>query len=210
MNAKLRFFVCCAAFLPLALTAGRAFAADTGAAEDAAVTNAVTTAAKGYVLSHNDLIHVKVYQEDDLESKLRVGKDGYVTFPLLGPIKVGGRTVEEATEYIRSLLAKDYLVNPQVVVTIEEYAKRRFTVLGQVARPGTYDFPDEGTTDLLSAISTAGGFTRIANQKVVVTRQSGDRQQVIDVDTKRLRTDKAAKPFLLQPGDTITVKEGWF
>src|SRR5262249_18401978 len=82
-----------------------------------------------YVLCASDVVQVKVYQEDDLESKLRISRDGTTTFPLIGVINLGGKTVEQAAALIRDALAKDYLVNPQVTVTVLEYAKRRFTVL---------------------------------------------------------------------------------
>src|SRR5438093_3232719 len=96
-----------------------------------------------YILSPNDLVQVKVYRQDDLESKLRIAQDGTSAFPLLGTIQLGGKTVEEAARYMHELLAKDYLVDPQVSITVLEYAKRRFTVLGQVQKPGAYEIPSE-------------------------------------------------------------------
>ena len=62
-------------------------------------------ASKGYVLSPNDLIHLKVYQEDDLESKVRLTPEGVANLPLLGGVKLGGKTVEEARIYIHNELA---------------------------------------------------------------------------------------------------------
>src|SRR5688572_27057903 len=70
-----------------------------------------SVAAPTYRLSPNDVLRVKVFQEDDLTTELRLGKDGSATFPLLGVIHLGGRTVDEAAATIRELLGKDYLVN---------------------------------------------------------------------------------------------------
>src|SRR6185436_12138884 len=108
-----------------------------------------------YALTPNDLILIKVYRNDDLESKLRIESDGTSTFPLLGTIKLGGKTVEEAMVYIRHPLGKYYLVNPQVTITVLEYAKRRFSVLGQVQKPGAYEIPSEESVNLLEAIAMA-------------------------------------------------------
>ncbi len=83
-----------------------------------------------YVLSPNDVVQVRVYQEDDLETKMRIGKDGTTSFPLIGVINLGGKTVAQAADLIRARLADGYLVNPQITVSVIEYAKRRFTVLG--------------------------------------------------------------------------------
>src|SRR5436190_16845970 len=71
-----------------------------------------TTPIKAYVLAPNDLVLVKVYRQDDLESRVRISADGTTSFPLLGTINLGGKTLEEATAKLRDLLAKDYLVNP--------------------------------------------------------------------------------------------------
>src|SRR5256885_6988009 len=53
--------------------------------------------AKAYVIAPNDLVLVKVYRQEDLESRVRIGANGTTTFPLLGTINLGGRTIEEAT-----------------------------------------------------------------------------------------------------------------
>src|SRR6266576_5324075 len=142
------------------------------AAEEAEVKEvAPAPAARTYVVGPNDLLLIKVYRQDDLESRVRIAADGTTTLPLLGTINLGGKTLEEATGHVRELLQKDYLVNPQVSVRILEYAKRRFTVLGQVQKPGTFEIPSEESVNLLEAIAMAGGFNRLANtSKVTLTR----------------------------------------
>jgi len=163
---------------------------------------------KIYALAPNDVVMMKVYQEDDLQTQIRIGKDGVVTLPLLGPVKIGGRTIEEATTLITSLFDDGYLVKPQVSLTIVEYAKRRFTVLGQVQRPGTYEIPAEETINLLQAISMAGGYTRIgAPWKITLQRTVNDEQKVFKLDADAMSKDKRSKPFEILPDDTITVGE---
>lgn len=168
-------------------------------------------ASRLYVIKPNDVIEVRVYQEDDLATKSRVARDGSFTMPLLGTIKIGSNTVEQAIGHIRELLAKDYLVNPQVSLTVVEFAKKRFTVLGQVNRPGTYDMPSDEPTNLLQAIATAGGYTRIGNpRKISVQRMVGDEKKVFKLDAEAMAKEKGgAKPFEIQPDDVITVGEKW-
>ncbi len=89
-----------------------------------------------HLLAPNDMVEIKVFQEDDLEAKLRISQRGTITFPLVGVISIGGKTPQDAAALIRAALAKDYLVNPQVTLTVLEYGKRRFTVLGQGAKSG--------------------------------------------------------------------------
>src|ERR1051326_4484789 len=61
------------------------------------------------VLAQNDLIQVKVYQEEDLETRGIIDKNGMINLPLLGPVKVGGQTLDQARQTIHELYAKDYL-----------------------------------------------------------------------------------------------------
>ena len=165
---------------------------------------------KIYRLSPNDVVQVKVYQEDDLLTNLRVARDGTATFPLLGVITLGGKTVEEAAAVIREALARDYLVNPQVTLTVMEYAKRRFTVLGQVQKPGAYEIPNEETVTFPQAVAMAGGYTRLAStSKITVTRNTGGKKTLV-LDLKSAMNDANTKPFEILPDDTITVPERVF
>ena len=165
----------------------------------------------GQKLNPNDLIHVKVFKEDDLETKVRIGKDGTISFPLIGVVKLSGKTANEAASTIRELLEKDYLFNPQVSVTILESAPRRFTVLGQVQRPGTYTLPEAQSLDLLQAIGMAGGYTRIANpRKVTIKRNLNGKEVVLHADAKEMARNAAVKPVEVTENDIITVNESMF
>ena len=164
-----------------------------------------------YVLSPNDVVQVRVYQEDDLETKMRIGKDGTTSFPLIGVINLGGKTVAQAADLIRARLADGYLVNPQITVSVIEYAKRRFTVLGQVQKPGTYEIPNEESMTFLQAVAMAGGYTRLANRgSVTVTRMVGGKKTNFNLDLKSATSDLSTQPFEILPDDTITVAERIF
>ena len=164
-----------------------------------------------YVLSANDLIQVQVFQEPDLSIALRVGQDGTVTFPLIGRLTVGGLSPQAAATTIQDLLGKDYLVNPQVSVTVTDYSKRRFTILGQVQKPGSYDMPDRDNLPLLSAIGMAGGYTRIADpSRITVKRRQSSRESLIKLDAKKMAAGRATTSFDVLPGDIISVGESLF
>jgi polysaccharide export outer membrane protein len=161
-----------------------------------------------YRLAPKDMIEVKVYRQPDLDTRARVAENGTVTMPLLGGVKVGGQTAAEAGGAIRQLLAADYLVDPQVSVAVVEYARRAFTVMGQVQTPGTYEMPPDEQVNVLQAIAMAGGYTRLsAPGKVIVQRMDKGQKRIFRLDAASMAKDDRVTPFEILPGDTITVGE---
>lgn len=200
MLKQLRFFW---AALGLLALAGTALAQTV-----TPLASATTKGTNAYLLAPNDVIEVRVYQEDDLTTKARIAKDGTITMPLLGVVTIGGKSVEQGAGMIKELLSKGYLVNPQVTVVIMEYSKRRFTVLGQVQRPGSYEIPNEETLDLVQAIAMAGGYTRIGSpSKITLQRKLANEMKVFKLDAEAMAKNKDAKPFEVLPEDTISVGE---
>lgn len=168
-------------------------------------------AVNAYLLSANDLIKMSVFEENDLETTVRISSDGSVTFPLIGVVKVAGKTPQAASKIVRDLYAKDYLVNPQVNLVVMEYSKRRFIILGQVQRPGTFDMPDRDPVNLLQAVGMAGGFTRIADPaKITVKRNANGKESLLKLNGKRMASGEENVDFKVLPGDIISVGESLF
>src|SRR5213078_3117621 len=171
------------------------------------------SAPSGYILSANDQVAVEVFGEEDLRTNGRLNGEGNLSIPLLGSIHLAGLTLTQAASRLTDLYARDYLVNPRVNVMLVGYAKRRFTMLGQINRPGSYEMPDgspEGI-DLLEAVAMAGGYTRIAAPERISVRRhsSSGKDEIIRVDAKRLaRGDRGN--FTVLPGDAITIGESIF
>src|SRR5438552_9108944 len=166
------------------------------------------SAPSGYILSANDQVAVEVFGEEDLRTNGRLNGEGNLSVPLLGSVHLGGLTLTQAAAKLTDLYGHDYLVNPKVNVMLVGYAKRRFTMLGQINRPGSYEMPDGSPQgiDLLEAIAMAGGYTRIAAPEKVSVRRGN---QVLRVDAKR-QARGSHSAFTVLPGDTITVGESMF
>ncbi len=163
------------------------------------------------MLSPNDVIAMTVYREDDLATKTIIDKNGMVMLPLLGQVKISGLTVGQATARIQQLYNQDYLVNPQVNLIVEHFAERRFAVLGQVQKPGNFDFPQNESVNLLEAIAIAGGYTRLgAPSKVDVRRVENGSPKIYHLDAGVMSKDPKKKPFEVLPDDIITVGERTF
>lgn len=173
------------------------------------VSTSSVSAPSGYVLSANDQVAIEVFGEEDLRTNGRLSADGNLSLPLLGSVRLSGLTLNQAAAKLTELYGRDYLVSPKVNVTLAAYAKRRFTLLGQVNRPGSYELPEgsaEGI-DLLEAIAMAGGYTRIAAPERITIRR---RDQVMKINGKQVARGNSQNGFKVQAGDTITVGESIF
>ncbi|HSI14996.1 MAG TPA: polysaccharide biosynthesis/export family protein [Chthoniobacter sp.] len=169
---------------------------------------AVPMVASNYVLKPNDEIQVRVFRNADLDGMRRISKDGTIDFPLLGIVKLSGKTTYEAAAHLAALLDKDYLVRPQVFVNVSVASRRYFDIMGEVASPGTKEYPDDRDLDLLGAISLAGGWTKTASQvNIIVKRQVQGQDQLIKVDAARMTKEKGMPSFVILPNDIIVVKE---
>jgi protein involved in polysaccharide export with SLBB domain len=162
-----------------------------------------------HLLAAGDTVDIKVFQEPDLDGRVTINKDGKIALSLVGEVTVMGMSTTAAARAIEARYKQGYLVQPKVTVALHAYAKRRFTVLGAVNKPGAFYFPDGETVSMLQAIGMAGGYSRVANPaKVTVKRVGSD--AALKVDAKKLAKDTEGKMFFIQPGDVITVGESVF
>jgi protein involved in polysaccharide export with SLBB domain len=164
-----------------------------------------------YKLSPNDLVDFRVFQEPELDSVVRISGEGQANFPLIGMVALGGKTTGEAIEVLKSRYRNGYLINPQISLTVRSYAKKLFTVLGQVQKPGSYDIIGTSQITLLQAIGMAGGYTKIADSSnVTIKRVEDGREQVLKFNAKRMLRGDDPTALLVKPGDVISVGESLF
>ena len=171
-----------------------------------AVAISTETMSSTYRLKPYDLIDVDVYSEEDLHKPARLGSDGTVLLPLIGSVKVGGLTVAEATNLISKRYASGFVKNPSVLITVLQYRKSTFSILGQVVKPGIYEIQEGGHVTIIDAISLAGGYTPTAAQNAVTDKRVVDGK----VTTFKIRAGDMAQnpnvaPFEVQPGDSVLV-----
>ncbi len=155
-----------------------------------------------------DLIIVDVVGEKDLSKELRVSSGGTVTFPYIGNLEVKGKTPAEVETLLKDLLGRDYLVDPQVIVTVKQYRTLTVSVIGQVNKPGVISLPAEQKMDILEALAAAGGLTRVAKENRIEVTRKGKIFKFALNDLKK--SNDSDKKFWLEPGDLIFVYESFF
>ena len=165
--------------------------------------------AYSYKLRPMDLVKIQVFQEPELDRELRVSQDHTIVVPLIGIVNVRNRTVRETELLITELLQRDYLVNPQLNITVTEYSPRTINVLGAVNSPGSVLIPPEKEISLLDAIARSGGFSRLANRShVSLTRPQSDGQSLNStINADELVSGDSDNRIAVQDGDVIYVPE---
>jgi protein involved in polysaccharide export with SLBB domain len=156
-----------------------------------------------------DVFIMEVVGERELPKEYQVASDGSVELPYLHTVAVAGLEPQEVARLIRKLLIeKRVLTDPSVIVQVKEYNSRRITIMGQVAKPGT--FPYTTGLTLIQALSQAGGLTGIANlDRVNLTRRVSGGSRTVVLSIGSIMEGRAAD-IPMQSGDRIFVHERLF
>ncbi|MCP4578506.1 MAG: hypothetical protein GY846_19705 [Deltaproteobacteria bacterium] len=110
-----------------------------------------------YPVGGNDVLSITVYEEKDLSKEaIRVSGKGYISFPLIGRLKVAGLTTSGIEKMIsEKLAAQQYLLNAHVDVQVIEYNSKHYFVLGEVGTPGSH--PLQARERIMDALTKVGG-----------------------------------------------------
>jgi polysaccharide export outer membrane protein len=156
-----------------------------------------------FVIGNDDVLAINVWKEPDLSRSIQVRSDGKISLPLLGEVQAAGRTPLQLEQEIATKL-RDYLTKPEVTVMVEQINSKKFNILGQVAKPGSYSLALAPT--IVDAIAIAGGPKDFAKQKsIYILRQNpGSGQTRIVFNYKDFLKGKV-KNVELEPHDTVVV-----
>src|SRR5262245_42507844 len=143
-----------------------------------------------YRLGPGDSVRVQVFQHPDLSLETRVSEAGTIAFPLVGSVKIGGLSLEQAAMAVAEKLASGkFVINPQVTMSLAQNLANQVSVLGQVNRPGRFPL-ETAKVRLSEIIASAGGIAPTGADMIVVTgtRDGQPIRREIDVSTMFLGT----------------------
>ena len=150
---------------------------------------------EAYRLGPGEKIAISVFGEDDLSVNVTLADDGVLKYPFLGDIRVSGLSIPELERTIADGLRGDYLINPEVTVTIQQF--RPFFLNGEVNQPGSYEYQPGLTVE--KALALAGGLTpRAARGKIEVRRANSDSFVKVGMDDP------------VHAGDVVNVPQSFF
>lgn len=167
----------------------------------------VTTKAHddSFVIGADDVLAINVWKEPEVSRVIPVRSDGKISLPLVGEVQASGQTPKQLEQEIAKKL-QSYISEPDVTVIVQQIKSRKFNMLGQIAKPGS--FPLTNPTTILDAIALAGGFRDFAKRKsIYVLRKNSDGTQIrLPFNYKDVIKGKNLdQNVMLQPGDTVVV-----
>lgn len=155
-------------------------------------------------LSGNSSYNNPAIYDDSRVAYYTVNSNGDITFPVLGKLHIAGMKREEVAEFIQDKLIADDLVK-QPVVTVE-FINTGVSVIGEVARPGRYEFNRDRLT-ILDAISMAGDLKNTGmRENVMVIRTDGNKKDTYIVDLTDSHALASSPAYYLQQEDIIYVE----
>jgi len=131
-----------------------------------------------------------------------VDQNGYINFPVIGRLKLGGLTRAAATDTIENILNRDYVEDPTVNIRFLNF---KVTVLGEVRTPSSYVITTE-RINVLEAIALAGDMTAVGKREnVLIIRENNGERKLIRVNLN----DKSlldSPDYYLQQNDIVYIE----
>ena len=169
---------------------------------DAPITSAPTTnlpIPPDYILGPNDNITIILYGNTNHTYKLRVTREGEITFAGIGPIGVAGLTFLDAKETIQKIV-ENQLIGTQVSITLGSLRSIDIFVLGDANQPGM--FKVSSLTTLTNAIFKSGGINSTGSLRNIQLKRKGKVISTFDFYDLLLQGDTSNDAKLMQ-GDVI-------
>lgn len=133
-----------------------------------------------------------------------VNRQGEIDFPVVGKIKVEGKTRYQVADTLSYILRHRNLVKDPVVTV--EYANLNISVMGEVGSPGQYPIQKDRLS-ILDAISMAGDLTIYGmREKVMVLRQENGVQKIYQVNLCSAQELYSSPVFYLKQDDVVYVE----
>lgn len=159
-----------------------------------------------YKLGPEDVISVDVFNQERYSRRgITIPPSGRISLSLIpGGVFVNGKTVEEVADIITKKY-DEYIIDPQVTVSLDKAASYRYSVIGDVLQPGVRLMNHRMT--VTEALAEAGGVlgTGDKSKVVVLRRQANGQLAQIPVNVSQIYKGRAPDTTFLVPGDQIIV-----
>lgn len=185
----------------------RAKSQDDGSEEANVVTPYYKNFFNNYRLGPEDIISVEVFNQPRYSrANIIIPPSGRVSLSLIkGGVLVSGKTVDEVAEIIKNSY-NEYIIDPQVTVSLDKAMSYRYSVIGDVGQPGIRLMNKRTTVS--EAIAEAGGVLNTGKKsgiRVLRRNEATGKLDQIAVNLSAIYKGKAPDNVYLEPGDQIVV-----
>jgi len=155
-----------------------------------------------YIVGPGDILQVQLFGGSNNENlELRVGRDGVVNLPQLGPIEVGGQRYTAVKAEIESRVARQ-IIGVRAAVSMDQTRTISVFVLGEAKYPGSYSV--SGLATVTTALFAAGGVQRTGSLRGIQVKRQGQTVRTFDLYDLLMHGDSSADIKLL-PGDVVFI-----
>ena len=174
--------------------------------EEAAIAAHYNNFFTSYRLGPEDIISVEVFNQPRYSrTGITVPPSGRISLVLIpGGVFVNGKTVDQVAEIIAKKY-DEFIINPQVSVTLDKAVSYRYSIIGDIGQPGVRLMTRRMT--VTEAIAEAGGVLQTGDKsKIYVLRKGPDGVLApISVNVAQIYKGKVPDNTYLVPGDQIVV-----
>jgi len=157
-----------------------------------------------YILGPGDILDISAWQNPALAKLVTVLPDGKISFPLIGEVMAGGKTVAQLKGELEEKIIR-YVPDPTLSVIVHQVNSMMVYVIGKVNQPGRHLL--NANINVLQVLAMAGGFNPFANRgKVKIFRQQGGDTVIFPFDYDEVADGKNLDTNItLKRGDVIVV-----
>jgi len=165
---------------------------------------AVSQGGEDFVIGAEDILAINVWREPEMSRVVPVRPDGKISLPLMGEFEAAGSTAKQLEVKLSKKL-ETIVNNPQVTVIVQEIRSQKYSITGEVNRPGTFPMTPQMT--VLDAVALAGGLRDFAKPKkmYILRRGPNNTTTKIPVNYKEILNGASGQNVVLQARDTIVV-----
>jgi polysaccharide biosynthesis/export protein len=159
-----------------------------------------------YAIAGGDLLNIRVYNQDTISTRGRVGPDGKIAIPLVGEVEARGLQPAALSRLIEARL-KPFIVAPSVAIIVEEAQPVKVVVVGEVVHAAVLAV--NPGTGVLQVLALAGGITEYADRDRIFVLRNRPAEPPLRIRLTYhdlTRGAGRAASFRVESGDTVIVE----
>jgi polysaccharide export outer membrane protein len=157
-----------------------------------------------YIIGAGDVLDISVWKDEALTKLVAVLPDGKISFPLIGEVTAGGKTLGQLKKELENKLTR-FVPDVNLSVVVTQINSMIVYVVGRVNKPGMFAL--NTNVNVLQALAMAGGLNPFAKRgKIKIFREAATGTQIYPFDYDDVTKGEALQQNIrLKRGDVVVV-----